>query len=342
VISGTAQEGQTLKATAAVANDADAVVTYQWQESFNGGASWTSINGATSLSYVVQESDEGAILEIVATSTDADGAGESATSGATATVKEILPKLSVTVSGTAQDGQTLKATAKANDADAVISYQWQILNGTTWSNIVGATGQSLLVTEADEGQKLRVVAKSTDADSGHTTAAASSATKLVTDAPPSLTIGSHALTVKAGGSIGMGISVLSPDSDDTVSVTIKGLTSYETITDGADSTVFSGSSVVLTAAEVNGGLTLHSTYNGALHPKNTLTITAANTTPGETVSSKSQTISVTDPAIGSMSPQLALLTQFMASFTSATAGLDSGWSPQTESRPKLTVSLPSH
>jgi hypothetical protein len=139
-----------------------------------------------------------------------------------------------------------------------------------------------------------------------------------------LTIARSALTLPAGGSVGMGISVSSADADDTVSVTIKGLTSYETITDGADSTIFSGISVVLSAAEGVSGLSLHSTFSGVTHPKNTLTITASNATSGETVSSKSKSITVTDPPAESFSPHVALLAQYLAANTGfGTAGVES-------------------
>jgi hypothetical protein len=42
-------------------------------------------------------------------------------------------------------------------------------------------------------------------------------------------------------------------------------------------------------------LTLKSSYKGTGHPVNTLTVTANNTTSGETAASPSQTITVTDP-----------------------------------------------
>src|SRR5207244_8792518 len=117
----------------AVANDGDAVVTYQWQSL--SGATWSNISGATSATYAVTEADEGHQLRVAAISTDADGGGTTATSAATATVVDIAPTLSVTVSGTAQEGQTLAATAVANDSDAIVTYQWQSLTGATWSNI---------------------------------------------------------------------------------------------------------------------------------------------------------------------------------------------------------------
>ena len=132
MISGTAQEGQTLTATAAVANDSDATVTYQWQA--NHGSGFVNIASATGLSYVVQEADEGATLRIVATSTDSDGSGTTATSAATAAVTDIAPTLTPVISGTAQEGQTLTATAAvANDSDATVTYQWQADHGSALS-----------------------------------------------------------------------------------------------------------------------------------------------------------------------------------------------------------------
>jgi hypothetical protein len=115
--------------------------------------------------------------------------------------------------------------------------------------------------------------------------------------PPTLTLNNTALTVPAGGSVALGVHVTPVDADDTVSVTINGLTGYETITDGIDQSVFSGSSVTLSAAQVNSGLTLHSSYTGSDHPVNNLALTASNTTSGEAATTAAQTIVVTDPPV---------------------------------------------
>src|SRR6266404_4437816 len=112
---------------------------------------------------------------------------------------------------------------------------------------------------------------------------------------PTLAISNTALTVSAGGSVPLGVQVTPVDADDVVSVTISGLTSYETITNNLDQSIFSGSSVTLSAAEVNSGLTLHSSYAGSDHPVNNLSLVASNTTSGEAASSAAQTIVVTDP-----------------------------------------------
>jgi hypothetical protein len=101
-------------------------------------------------------------------------------------------------------------------------------------------------------------------------------------------------------------------------VTISGLTSYETITNNLDQTIFTGGSVTLSAAEVNSGLTLHSSYGGTGHPVNNLIVTASNTTSGEASSSVAQTIVVTDPPVIASSPPQSILptTIAMADFSS--------------------------
>ena len=117
---------------------------------------------------------------------------------------------------------------------------------------------------------------------------------------PTLAIGNPSLTVTAGGSVALPISISPFDSDDTVSMTVTGLTNYETVTDNLDQLTFSGSSVTLSAAQVNSGLILHSSYTGIDHPVNTLTVIASNTTPGELATSAPQTIVVTDPPATSL------------------------------------------
>src|SRR5262249_44239952 len=111
--------------------------------------------------------------------------------------------------------------------------------------------------------------------------------------PPTLTIANHAISAAKIGTASLPITLAAVDSDDTVLVTITGLTRYETITDALDGKVFKGSTITLTAAEVASGLTLKSSYTGKGTPTNTLTISASNTTAGEAATSASQTINVT-------------------------------------------------
>ncbi len=293
-VTGIAQEGRTLTAHPHITSDADGgTTTYQWQRRLIG-STWTDIVGAQASTYQVTEPDEGFELRATAIFTDDTGQTAAAASTATASVIDIAPTLSVSVSGTAQDGQTLEATAIANDADASVSFQWQQLIGGTWADISGATASSYQIDETNEGARLRVSATSADPDGGGITVH-SAATAPVADPPPTLTIASSSLFVVAGGSVALPISVTGFDADDRVSVTIAGLPAFETITDALDPRTFAGASVSLTAAEVNSGLTLHSHFTGSGQPVNVLTVTAATTTAGKSSKSAAQSIVVTDP-----------------------------------------------
>ena len=130
---------------------------------------------------------------------------------------------------------------------------------------------------------------------------------------PTLTVADHSLSVSPGGKVDLGVSV--PNAGDNVSVTISGLPKYETITDNLDHKTFSGSSVTLTAAEVNSGLSLSSSYKGHGHPTATLTVTATDAT-GTPVTSTPQTITVKDPPATTSS----------GSSTTSEAGTSSGQS----------------
>jgi hypothetical protein len=115
---------------------------------------------------------------------------------------------------------------------------------------------------------------------------------------PILKIANISPTVPAGGSIPLGITVSSVDGDDNVLVTISGVPQgFESVTanDGHAPVVQHGANYTFTAADVNNGLTLHSTYRGGGHPVNLFTVTASNTTTGETTTSAPQIITVTDP-----------------------------------------------
>jgi hypothetical protein len=123
---------------------------------------------------------------------------------------------------------------------------------------------------------------------------------------PALTISSNSLTVQAGGSVSLGITATPVDSDDQLSLSISGLPSYESITAPAGNTVTSSLQsngtytwTITEGASTTGqpltGLTLSSSYTGTDHPVATFTVTASNTTSGETAASASQTMTVTDP-----------------------------------------------
>ena len=114
---------------------------------------------------------------------------------------------------------------------------------------------------------------------------------------PALSVADHSLSVGHGHSVSLGIGVTVPNKGDAVTVHVAGLSKYETITDNLDHKTFSGSSISLTAAEVNSGLTLSSHYQGHGAPTTTLTVTATDST-GKPVTSAAQTITVKDSPTG--------------------------------------------
>src|ERR1700704_6474999 len=123
---------------------------------------------------------------------------------------------------------------------------------------------------------------------------------------PTLAIANMSLNVTAGGSVPLGITATPVDSDDTISVKLSGVPTYETVTAPSGVTVTSGLQAdgtntwtIAESASTTGApltaLMLSSSYTGSDHPVATFTVTASNTTPGETATSAAQTMTVTDP-----------------------------------------------
>ncbi|MFN9481099.1 MAG: DUF4347 domain-containing protein, partial [Betaproteobacteria bacterium] len=246
-IAGTATQGLTLTASDTLA-DADGLGTigYQWLRD------GSTITGATNTTYVLTQADVGKAISVRASYTDGGGTAESATSAATPAVANVndAPTGSVTIGGTATQGQTLTASNTLADADGLgsIAYQW--LRGG--SAIVGATGTTYLLTQADVGQAIRVRASYTDgfgaAESA--TSAATAAVANVNDAPTgSVTIAGTATqgqTLTASNTLA--------DADGLGSIRYQWLRDGGTIA-GATNTIY-----LLTQADVGKGISVRASY----------------------------------------------------------------------------------
>jgi len=149
-----------------------------------------------------------------------------------------------------------------------------------------------------------------------------------TPVAPSLTFEDTSLST-FGGRTDLHLDLSTSDPDAT-SVTISGLSRYDTITDNLDNQVHRGESVTLTAAEVDSGLTLHSYYGGRGTTTSTLTATATNANTGQT--SETQSVTVVHPPIWQ---SLGLLYHFMA------AGFDDLSNGAGQTTPTSTASLDS-
>ena len=168
IVTGDAEEGGSLSASLSEVSDPDGAVTqtaWQWQISENGASGWNDLEGATSATYAIadDQSEVGQYLRVIATTTDELGGTTSFTSDATAAIANVndAPEGAVTVSGTAQQGETLQAdTSALSDADGLgeLNYQW-LRDGV---DIEGATLASHTLTQEDIGTQISVQVSYTD------------------------------------------------------------------------------------------------------------------------------------------------------------------------------------
>ena len=221
-------------------------ITYQW---WRNGVN----TGATGTTYVLSQADVGSTMIVRAVYTDGQGTPETVSSAATSTVANVndAPTGSVSISGTATQGQTLTASNTLADIDGMgaVTYQW-------WRDGVDteATGTSYLLSQADVGKTITVVAVYTDGQGTpeSVSSAATSAVLNVNDAPTG--------NVIIGGTATEGQTL-------TASNTLADLDGMGTVTyhwwrDGVDTGV-TGTSYALTQADVGGVMSVRATYTDA-------------------------------------------------------------------------------
>jgi hypothetical protein len=163
---GATSQNQILTANVADADGLTGVtVNYKWQQSTDG-VTWNNITGANSKTLTLSQDQVNQRVRATATYTDALGTSENLLSATTAAVTNVNDIGKVILKGSATVGRTLTETVL--DADGLngvtINYRWQqSTNGTTWSNIAGATAKSLALTNGLLGKQVRVRTTYTDA-----------------------------------------------------------------------------------------------------------------------------------------------------------------------------------
>jgi hypothetical protein len=201
VVSGVAQQGGTLSATAGTWQGTVPVAyAFQWQRC---AADCTDIAGATGAAYDAVAADVGLALRVAVTAQDAGGSTtavspESAAVTAVAPLlqPEVLPPTNVSapvVTGVAREGETLATTAGTWLGAAPIAYafQWQSC-AAACTDIAGATGVTYVATHADVGSALRVVVTAQDATGSTSAPSAHTATVA---APPLQLVGAPTISL---------------------------------------------------------------------------------------------------------------------------------------------------
>ena len=162
---GTTTEDQVLTAVTTALADSDTlgVLSYQWQRSTDGTV-WSDISSATGTTYTLGDADVSKSIRLAVSYVDGQGTSETVNSSAsTSSVVGVNDSHtgSITISGTAKQGQTLTAVSTLVDVDGLgtISYQWKA--GAV--NITGATSSTYVLTQAEVGKLISVTASYTDA-----------------------------------------------------------------------------------------------------------------------------------------------------------------------------------
>jgi Ig domain of plant-specific actin-binding protein len=191
-ISGTAQEGDTLKASSGSWTGQKPIrYAYQWLRCENEGAGCESIGAATKSSYKPVAEDVGRTLRVEVSASNGVGSA-SATSNPTMIVAGVAPtaKTSPKITGTAKAGDLLTASSGTWGGTVPLSlaYQWQACNaaGAECSNISKAAESIYKPTSLEVGQTIRVSVTATNA-AGTATVVSKATKRVVAGEPPSNT-----------------------------------------------------------------------------------------------------------------------------------------------------------
>jgi Domain of unknown function (DUF4347)/Domain of unknown function (DUF4082) len=162
---GTTTQNQVLTANVTDADGLTGVaINYKWQQSTDGTI-WTDIAGATAKTLTLAQAQVNQRVRANATYTDALGSSENILSAATTAIANVNDLGSIAVTGTAAQNQIL--TANVADPDGLtgvtVNYKWQqSTDGTTWTDIAGATGNTFTLGQAQVNQRVRATATYTD------------------------------------------------------------------------------------------------------------------------------------------------------------------------------------
>ena len=200
VITGTAQQGNTLSVSNGTWTNSPADFGYVWEDC-NSSGNCAAIAGAKSRGYVLQASDVGSKIVAVVTASNAGGQNSSPSS-ATAPVLPAAPAIGTApgISGTAQQGRTLTVSNGTwSNNPTAFTYAWQDCgtSGNACSPIAGATSSTYLLSASMVGRYVSVTV--TASNSGGRTSVTTATVGRVLPPPPANT---QAPTIsKVGGTL---------------------------------------------------------------------------------------------------------------------------------------------
>jgi subtilisin family serine protease len=147
-ISGSAQLGATLKASAGSWSEAPKSYAYQWDRCDNTGNNCSQISGATASSYTPAGSDVSNTLRVTVTATNSYGSA-SATSAATAVI--VAAPLSITTNSLASGNVGTAYSATLSASGGVPPYTWTRTIGSLPTGLSFSSGGSISGTPTASG-----------------------------------------------------------------------------------------------------------------------------------------------------------------------------------------------
>ena len=220
-VTGTAGDGQVLTASSGTWTGSTSTFAYQWQRC-SAGPVCASVASATASTYTLVSADIGSFMRVRVTATNAASAVQ-AFSAVTAAVASATPAATVlpSISGTAQDGQTLSGGLGTWTGSLPMTFvkHWERCDaaGVTCVAIGGATSLTYAVGPGDIGSRLRFSVGATNVVNtpGQLTALSSlSAVVVAVPPPPPVVVAVDA----GGGGGGGGGGGVNPDLQTTISV----------------------------------------------------------------------------------------------------------------------------
>ena len=259
------KQGDVLSVDTSALVDPDGLGTFSYQWGYTNGV---SIGGATSSTYTLTQADVNSNgIRVTIQYTDLGGHAESVTSPGTSQVLNVndAPTGTITIGGSPVRGQTLTVTDSIVDLDGrgSTTYVW-LADGTP---IAGASGGSFVLTTAQLGKVISVIANYTD-NFGHAESMTSAPTAVVT-APNNLPTG----TVTIAGTLTQGQTLTAnntlADADGL------GAFSYQWLANGNPISGATSQTLVLQQAQVGQQVSVRISYTDGLQHQEAVTSAAS-------------------------------------------------------------------
>jgi len=157
VVTGTANEGDTLTTTSGTWSNSPTSYLYVWQMSINQ-TDWTTVGSGSTL--VIDSSHVDKYIRSSVAGVNAIGSGTASTSNVVGPAVVGVPQntASPTITGSAVEGETLTAVVGSwTRSPTSYTYQWQdSADGSIWANISGATASTRVLAFSQIAKYVRV------------------------------------------------------------------------------------------------------------------------------------------------------------------------------------------